>query len=229
MLAVYSAVNYFLGLRSSPSAPHFKRWAHAGIVFNILFLFVFKYSDFFLPQFSALLNSLGFLEPGHVLQILLPVGLSFLTVQNISYLLDVANKRLPAENGFIRFALYIAYFPKLLSGPVERARLFLPRLAAPITVDRQLLERSAALILTGLVRKLVLANPLFNMIPAAAFATPLDYPGQNLFFWLLAYAFALYNDFAGYTAIARGVKGIIISPNEVDAMAPAIQRRMERA
>ena len=216
LLAFYSGVNYFLGLRSSPSGSHFKRWARAGIVFNILFLFIFKYSDFFLPQFSALLNSLGFLEPGRVLQILLPVGLSFLTVQNISYLLDVANKRLPAETGFVRFALYIAYFPKLLSGPVERARVFLPRLAAPLVVDRPLLERSAALILAGLFRKIVLANPLFNTIPAAAFTTPLDYPGQNLFFWLLAYTFALYNDFAGYTAIVRGVSlwfGIELSPN----------------
>ncbi len=216
VLAAYTAANYFLGLRSNPAGLHHKRWTRAGILFNILFLFIFKYSHFFLPQFSALLRSLGWLEPGRVLQILLPVGLSFLTVQNISYLLDVANKRLPAETSFIRFALYIAYFPKLLSGPVERARLFLPRLAAPLVVDRPLLERSAALILTGLFRKIVLANPLFNMIPSGAFTTPLDYSGQNLFFWLLAYAFALYNDFAGYTAIVRGVSlwfGIELSPN----------------
>ena len=79
-----------------------------------------------------------------------------------------------------------------------------------------MLERSAALILTGLFRKLALANPLFNLIPEQAFVTPLAYSGQNLVFWLLAYAFALYNDFAGYTAIVRGVSlwfGIELSPN----------------
>ena len=215
-LLVYSAINYALGLRSDPEGSHAKAWARAGILFNLLFLFVFKYSDFFLPQFSAFLQSVGLFEPGKVLQVLMPVGLSFLVVQNISYLLDVANRRLPPENNLLHFSLYNFYFPKLLSGPVERARLFLPRLTAPIVVDRPLLERSASLLIAGLFRKLVLANPLFNMIPASAFATPLEHSGQNLFFWLLAYAIALYNDFAGYTAIVRGVSlwfGIELSPN----------------
>jgi D-alanyl-lipoteichoic acid acyltransferase DltB (MBOAT superfamily) len=216
VLLFYSWVNFALGHRTDPANPHHRGWARAGIVVNILFLFVFKYSDFFLPQFSAFLQSVGFLQPGMVLQVLLPVGLSFLTVQNISYLLDVSNKRLAPETSFVRFSVYIYYFPKLLSGPVERARTFLPKLASPLLVDRLALERSAALILSGLFRKLALANPLFNMIPAGAFVTPLDYSGQNLFFWLLAYAFALYNDFAGYTAIVRGVSlwfGIEFSAN----------------
>ena len=216
VLAVFSAVNYALGRRAAPPDPRHKTWARAGIAVNVLFLLVFKYADFYLPQFSKWLNALGMLEPGLVLQILLPIGLSFLVVQNISYLLDVANKRLPPETNFARFCLYIFYFPKLLSGPVERARVFLPRLAGPLKVDRALLERSASLILTGLFRKLVIANSLFNMIPADAFITPLDYPGQQLLAWLIAYAFALYNDFAGYTAIVRGVSlwfGIELSPN----------------
>ena len=216
VLAVYSAINYALGLRADPRKPHHKTWVRVGIIFNILFLIFFKYSNFYLPQFSSLLDSLGLLEPGRVLQILLPVGLSFLTVQNISYLLDVANHRLPPETSLLRFSLYIFYFPKLLSGPVERAKVFLPRLLNPLIVDRALLERSASLIFVGLFRKIVLANSLFNMIPAGAFTTPLDYPGQKLIAWLIGYAFALYNDFAGYTAIVRGVSlwfGIELSPN----------------
>lgn len=216
VLAGYSAINYALGRIVDPSRPRHKSWARLGIVINVLFLFIFKYGDFYLPQFSAFLNSIGLLEPGRVLQILLPVGLSFLMVQNISYLLDVANKRMASETSFLRFCLYIFYFPKLLSVPVERARLFLPRLTSPLKVDRALLERSASLILTGLFRKLVIANSLFNMIPAGAFTTPQDYPGQHLVAWLIAYAFALYNDFAGYTAIVRGVSlwfGVELSPN----------------
>jgi len=216
VLLVFSGLNYALGRLSDPVKAHARAWARAGVIVNILFLFLFKYSDFYLPQFSAMLSSLGMLAPGSALQMLLPVGLSFLMVQNISYLLDVVNRRLPAEKNFIHFCVYIFYFPKLLSGPVERARTFLPKLASPLRVDRPLLERSAALISTGLLRKLVLANPLFNLIPAQAFITPLDYPGQNLVFWLLAYTFALYNDFAGYTAIVRGVSlwfGIELSAN----------------
>ena len=216
VLAAYSAINYALGRKADPAKPRYKTWARIGIVVNVLFLFVFKYGEFYLPQFSTFLNAIGMLEPGRVLQILLPVGLSFLMVQNISYLLDVANKRLAPETSFLNFCLFIFYFPKLLSGPVERARLLLPRLVNPLTVDRMLLERSASLILAGLLRKLVIANSLFNMIPAGAFTTPLDYPGQQLLAWLAAYAFALYNDFAGYTSLVRGVSlwfGIELSPN----------------
>ena len=216
VLLVYSWLNYTFGRRADPANAHARAWARAGIAVNILFLFLFKYSDFYLPQFSAMLSSLGILEPGSALQLLLPVGLSFLMVQNISYLLDVVNKRLPPEKDLQKFSAYIFYFPKLLSGPVERARNFLPKLTSSLSVDRPLLERSAALILTGLLRKLALANPLFNLIPAQTFITPLDYPGQNLVFWLLAYTFALYNDFAGYTAIVRGVSlwfGIELSAN----------------
>ncbi len=216
VLLIFAWVNYFIGKKSSPALTSFKRWARAGIVFNVLFLFVFKYNGFFLPEFSVFLQSIGILEPGSILEILLPVGSSFLVVQNISYLLDVSNKRLKPETDFIRFFVYILYFPKLLSGPVERARVFLPRLDAPLVFNRSLAERSAALVLTGLLRKIVFANPLFNMIPAAAFTSPQVYAGQQLVFWLLAYAFALYNDFAGYTAIIRGVSlwfGIELSPN----------------
>lgn len=205
VLLAFAALNFVLGKRADPAQAHFKTWTRAGIALNVLFLFVFKYNSFFLPQFSAWLGSMGWLKDGSVLRILLPVGLSFLVVQAISYLLDVENKRLKPEADFLKFCTYIFYYPKLLSGPVERARLFLPRLEKPLPFDRALAERSAALILTGLFRKLVFANPLFNMIPAATFTDPAQYAGQHLFFWLLAYAFALYNDFAGYTAIIRGV------------------------
>lgn len=216
VLLVFAGMNYALGRKSNPLNPRYKAWSRVGVVLNVLFLFIFKYNHFFLPQFSAFLQTLGVLKPESLLQILLPVGLSFLVVQSISYLLDVANKRLKPEMDFIRFCVYVFYYPKLLSGPVERARAFLPRLDVPLAFDRSLAERSTALILTGLFRKLVFANPLFNSIPAAAFTDPAQYAGQHLFFWLLAYAFALYNDFAGYTAIIRGVSlwfGIELIPN----------------
>ncbi len=216
VLLVFALGNFLLGRRSAPDLAHFKAWVRSGIVFNVLFLFVFKYNHFFLPEFSTLLQSIGWLEPGSILKILLPVGLSFLVVQNISYLLDISKKRLKPETNFVKFLVYILYFPKLLSGPVERARIFLPRLEKPLPLDRSLAERSAALILGGLLRKIVFANPLFDMIPGTAFTAPQDYAGQQLVFWLLAYAFALYNDFAGYTGIVRGVSlwfGIELSPN----------------
>lgn len=216
ILLVFSLANFYIGKNVHPSNPHRKALTRIGIVINLAFLLFFKYSDFYQTQFSDFMISVGALNPGSILQILLPVGLSFLVVQGISYLLDVANDRMAAETSFILFCTYVFYFPKLTAGPVERARELVPRLVTPLTVNRAVLEQSAALIVSGLLRKIVIGDSLFNMIPAQAFFTPLEYAGQNLVFWLVAYAFALYNDFAGYTAIVRGVSlwfGIRLSLN----------------
>lgn len=213
ILALFGLVNFWLGLQVERSHTSGNlAWKILGILFNVLVLFIFKYNHFFLPSLQRLLGS----KTAPALQMLLPVGLSFLVVQMISYLLDVANQRLKAEHDLVKFGVYTLYFPKLLSGPVERARLFLPRLDAPLPFDRVLFNRSFSLIAIGLLRKLVLANPLFSLIPADAFTAPVNYAGQHLVLWLLAYAFALFNDFAGYTAIIRGISlwfGIELGPN----------------
>jgi D-alanyl-lipoteichoic acid acyltransferase DltB (MBOAT superfamily) len=205
VLGIFGVVNFFFAKRINPELNSRKRWVAIGIIFNSLSLFLFKYNKFFLPEFENLLKRLGLLQLGVTLQILLPIGLSFLVVQIISYLLDISNKRLSAETNIIKFGVYILYFPKLISGPVERARQFFPHLDSPLPFDRELAERSLAMILTGLFRKIVFANPLFNLIPPDAFLNPSSYSGLNLLFWLLAYAIALYNDFAGYTLIVQGV------------------------
>ena len=214
ILALFGLVNFWLGLQIEKSLSNGKPpWKILGIVFNILVLFVFKYNRFFLP---SLLKLFGAQEAGTALQILLPIGLSFLVVQMISYLVDVANGRLKTERDLVKFGVYTFYFPKLLSGPVERARLFLPRLDAPAPFDRVVLNRSLSLIAIGLLRKLAFANPLFSLIPADAFTAPANYAGQHLVLYLLAYAFALFNDFAGYTSIVRGISlwfGIELSNN----------------
>ncbi len=204
-LAVFVLVNYFIAIQIERQETKAARWSLVGIAVNIAFVFLFKYNNFYLPQLNHLLVSTGLITSANLISILVPVGLSFLLVQAISYLLDVKNKRLKVETNLVNLAVYFLYFPKLLSGPIERARTFLPRLAKPAPLNMESIERSAALILVGLFRKVVIADPLFNMIPNKAFLSPLDFSGQNLFFWLIAYSFALYNDFAGYTNIVRGV------------------------
>lgn len=205
VLALFTFVNYGLARKVESSQGTRKGWAAGGIVFNIAFLFLLKYNHFYLPALQKELATLGWTSSTSLVSILIPIGLSFLVVQAISMLLDIKNRRVAAEKDFVRFAVYMVYFPKLLSGPIERMRQFLPRLDNPLSMDRSLLERSVALILIGLFRKIVIADPLFNMIPADAFVNPLSFPGQNLIMWLLAYSFGLYNDFAGYTSIIRGV------------------------
>ena len=179
----------------------------AGVAANLAGLALWKWARAWDPALEPLAAS-----PAAALFV--PVGISFYALQAIAYLLDVARGQLPPERDLVRFALYLAWFPKLLAGPIERARPFLAQLARPAVVDDEALARSAALVAVGAVRKTVLADPLLRMIPAAVFTRPAAAAGHAA--WLLAYAVALYDDVAGYTSIVRGASllfGLELSPN----------------
>jgi D-alanyl-lipoteichoic acid acyltransferase DltB (MBOAT superfamily) len=201
-LLALTLANFWLGKRITEVESKACLWG--GIGLNLLVLLIFKYQHFYVEGLSHLL---GDADLG-ALGLLVPVGFSFYLVQVISYFLDLSNQRIQPEMDPVLFTLYLYYFPKLLSGPIERARTFIPKLAAPKKVDSDLLVRSGGLIVVGLVRKLVIADSLLALIPADAFTSPADFPAQHLLTWLLGYAFALYNDFAGYTSIVRGVSGL---------------------
>ncbi|MEZ0395079.1 MAG: MBOAT family O-acyltransferase [Anaerolineales bacterium] len=207
VLLVVTAVNYGLGLRLAGPRKRLILWA--GILFNLGVLLFFKYHRFYAPALSAFLSRLGIAAGTGALGLLMPVGLSFLTIQFISYLVDVSQGRIPPEKDALVFALYGYYFPKLLSGPIERAGEFFGRLRAPAAPSGERLTRSLSLILVGLARKVLLADSLNALLPADLFENPGLYPGPLLAVWLLAYAFALYNDFAGYTGIVRGVSALL--------------------
>ena len=183
-----------------------------GILGNIGTLAYFKYADFFIPNILQLLNSLGLRSSTQGEQIIFPLGLSFLILQAISYLADVYQGRIKASRDLVDFSLYIAYFPKIISGPIERAKDFLPKLAQHRVVTNTSLAQSFALIVIGLVRKLIIANSLATLIPEQAFNEPDGSSGLMLLMWAFAYAFMLYNDFAGYSSIARGVSGLFGIP-----------------
>ena len=223
VLCALTAINFALGQRVYHAAEARPRRGvlAIGIALNVLALAVFKFEDFFLPDLRARLNDWGTLGS---LELLLPVGMSFYVVMLISYLLDVANGHAEPARDPVDFALYVAYFPRLLSGPITRARDFLPKLAAPRVVDDAALARSVMLIITGLVRKLVFADSLFLMLPARLFTRPERFMGQQLAFYLLVYALALYNDFAGYSQVARGVSGLLGIELPVNFRVPYLSR-----
>jgi alginate O-acetyltransferase complex protein AlgI len=200
VLALVTAVTFALGRRVGPADPAGRRWLWVGIAFNVAVLAALRSS----------LRAEPFAGPFVV------VGLSFYALQAISYLLDVRSGVLRERGGLADVALYLAYFPKLVAGPIERAPAFLPRLARPHVVDDDVFGRALTLIVIGVTRKLVIADPLATLVPADAFVSPARLGSALLATALVAYAFVLYNDFAGYTSIVRGVSslfGIELSVN----------------
>ena len=173
-------------------------WGGVGLNLGIFLFYLF--ADL-IPKFSARLG-LGSFE----LAVLMPVGFSYYILQCISYLLDINLKVAKPSQNFIDFALYLAYFPKLISGPIERARKFLPMLSEKRVVDNQVFARSLLLIVLGLVRAVILGG-LLSFLAPNVLSDPEKYSRTELLTGMLVFAFYLYNQFAGYTDIVRGVSG----------------------
>lgn len=180
------------------------------ILINSGMLLFFKYNEFLVsPSLPEKFNQ--FIFP-----ILLPIGFSFLVLQSISYLVDISRSQVEPTRDLIAFAVYVVYFPKILSGPIERASSFLPKLTSPHAISRLDVEKAFTLIVLGLFRKLVIADVLRSLVPDGVFNDPAGYSSLLLILWLLAFSFYIYNDFSGYTNIVRGVSllfGIPLSRN----------------
>jgi len=208
-LIIFSCLNYFLalGIEKNKSRLLFI----FSIIMNAGSLVALK---FLAGPYGA--NLLEQIKQPMLTGFLMPVGFSFYVLQNISYTTDVYRGQTKAERDIFNFALYLAYFPKLLAGPIERARQFLPQLSQKRNVDTKTIEQGLYLILIGLVRKVIIADQLTKLLPTDGFSNPQNYSSLEQVIWLLIFAFVIYNDFAGYTSIVRGVScffGIQLSPN----------------
>jgi alginate O-acetyltransferase complex protein AlgI len=216
VLFAMTLANYGLGHWLSSAGRYQRLLLWIGIGLNVMTLVVLRTAGFFIDELAALLGHLGFAaQPGSLL-LLIPAGLAYYTLQNIAYLVDIHRGQMPAELSFVNYALFLAYFPKFLAGPIERARTFLPRLAQPRVVDNAQLGRSLVQLVVGAARKLLIADTLLYAIPAHIWAQPHSVTALELWLWLGVYAAYLYNDFAGYTSLMRGVSGLFgieLSPN----------------
>ncbi len=173
----------------------------AGVAVNLAFLATFKYLDFLTASVASLAGLHG--DPWFV-RLVVPVGISFHTFQSISYLVDVARGRMRAIRSLLDYAVYIAFFPQLLSGPIVRAERFFRELSewqGPAGAD---VESGLRDIVLGLVKKFAIADA-FAPSADAYFAAPLAHPG-TLAAWSASFAFAMqiYFDFSGYSDIAIG-------------------------
>jgi D-alanyl-lipoteichoic acid acyltransferase DltB (MBOAT superfamily) len=171
---------------------------------NLLFLATFKYLGFFVGEFAALLERLGFNASLPVLEIVLPVGISFYTFQTIGYVVDVYRGKVPACRNFLDYALYVAFFPQLVAGPIERAGHLIPQFQKARVWSTPAFESGLQLAVWGLFKKVVIADNLAPYVDAV-YANPEAYSGPALLAAVVFFAFQIYCDFSGYTDTARGV------------------------
>lgn len=180
-----------------------KSWVAASAILDLGILGFFKYFNFFVDSFAVLLETLGFHASLPLLRIILPVGISFYTFQSMSYVIDVYRGVLPPARRWSDVALYVAFFPQLVAGPIERATNLLPQVQQPRTVSDYGIGHGAYLILWGMFQKVFIADNICRLADAT-FNQPSE---QALSVLLGVYAFAIqiYCDFSGYSNIARGL------------------------
>ena len=181
-------------------------WLLAATVgLNLGLLGLWKYTDFFGDSFAAAMALLG--SPSHFepLGLLLPVGISFFIFQGLSYVIDVYRRDITAERSLPRFALFISFFPQLVAGPIVRAKQLLPQLDRPLVLDTPRFGRALALILGGLLKKVVVADYLAANLVDRVFDLPTHYGSIEVLCGVYGYALQIYGDFSGYCDIAIGV------------------------
>jgi alginate O-acetyltransferase complex protein AlgI len=173
----------------------------SSFVCNLGMLGFFKYFNFFIDTARPLLEAIGL--SGQTLEIILPVGISFYTFQTLSYTIDVYRGVLKPTDRFLDFALYVAFFPQLVAGPIVRARELLPQLGSVPVWSNRRCYGGAQQMLRGAVKKVLLADRLGEAVDVV-FAGPELYSGITIWIAVLAYAGQIYYDFSGYSDIAIG-------------------------
>ena len=203
-------LSYLAGSRVAASADERvkKRWMLAGVIGSLVILFCFRYLGFFFDSLNTALTALDFRWNIRNVEIFYPLGLSFFALQALSYIWDVYEERTPAEPHFGYFALYMAFFPKLLSGPLERPARFLRQAREPKPFPDVEINDHLLRIGWGLFKKIVIADRLAEVVDAV-FAAPGDFPAPKLIAGVLAFAFQVYIDFSAYTDIALAAAALL--------------------
>ncbi|MEM1212101.1 MAG: MBOAT family protein [Planctomycetota bacterium] len=186
-----------------------KRLLWVSLCANLGMLGVFKYFDFFSASVQSGLARLGLEADPLLLNVVLPVGISFYTFQTLSYTIDVYRRKMEPVDSLLNFGVYVAFFPQLVAGPIERATHLLPQVCRARKVELDQVNAGIYLILWGLFKKMViadnmavhLANPIYNGYQG--------HSGLDLWLGTLAFAFQIYCDFSAYSDIARGTSKLM--------------------
>lgn len=170
------------------------------ILFNLGMLVYFKYTDFFI----ACSNNF-FQTNFNPLNLILPIGISFFTFENLSYTIDVYRGEFKPVRHFSEYLLFLSFFPKLVMGPIVRANDFIPQINKPYVISNADMVQGFFLIITGMFKKLIISDYLTLNFVDYVFDDPMRYSGLENLMAVYGYAFVIYCDFSGYSDLARGI------------------------
>ena len=186
-----------------------KRWLWLSVVFNLCLLGFFKYYNFFVESWVDFVSVMGYdIKSKWTLKIILPVGISFYTFQTMSYSLDVYYGRIKPSKDFLSFATFVAFFPQLVAGPIERASNLLNQITNKRTYRYSQCTDGLKLILWGLFKKVVIADSIAPIVDDI-FANYAAYPASTLILGVFLFSFQVYGDFSGYSDIAIGTAKLL--------------------
>ncbi|MEK9968444.1 MAG: MBOAT family O-acyltransferase [Ferrovibrio sp.] len=210
LLILTTLVDYCAALKIADSRSPSRRHSYLmiSVVANLTVLGFFKYFNFFIDSAAVVLDSIGLHYSMPVLDIVLPIGISFYTFQSMSYTIDVYRRESRAERSLLVFATCVAIFPHLVAGPIIRASTLIPQVRAHHDWSWPRVLRGLECVVWGFFLKLVLADNLAPLVDGR-FAHPDTYGGGQLALGAVGFAFQIYGDFAGYSLIAIGLGRIM--------------------
>jgi len=193
LMFLSTVVDYFCGLKiyESPDPKKKKLFLFLSVFVNLSVLGIFKYLNFFASNLQHLLGIFGFTVEPMFLNIILPLGISFYTFQTMSYTIDIHRKEMKPTRSFYDFALFVAFFPQLVAGPIERAKRLLPQILLPRQVTLDKFYEGCYLIFWGLFMKIFIADNLAKIVdPVYSAASP--YNGIDVLLASYAFTFQIF-------------------------------------
>lgn len=210
LILASTLIDYVAGIQmgKTPDKGRRKKYLILSLIANLGILFSFKYANFFGDSLRVVLQQFNIFYDFPVFNVLLPVGISFYTFQSLSYSIDVYRGEKEPERRFGKFALYVAFFPQLVAGPIERSTRLLPQFDKRISFNYERFVSGLRLMLWGFFKKIVIADRLAIYVNEV-YNSPAEFQGLTLILATYFFAFQIYCDFSGYSDIAIGAARIM--------------------
>ena len=206
LIIISSLVDFWVGgrLHATEDTKKRKVLLCVSLFVNLGFLFYFKYTNFFIETFVDSFRLFGKSLEISTLNIVLPVGISFYTFQTLSYTIDIYRRQLKPTGDLLSFFTFVAFFPQLVAGPIERASHLLPQFSKVYKFDYEKVRSGLLLVAFGLFKKMVIADRVAVLVNQV-YNNPQDYHGFELIIATVFFAVQIYCDFSGYSDIAIGI------------------------